>query len=159
MIQDEFPIWYGGAFMMGAWYLGRLLERLREPAVRRAGGVLAVAGLALGSGLKAIYGAQLLGDGDLDRFLLATALGGPLQGVGLAAGLSLAFTAPGRGAAMTGLFYAYGLGFYGRVGPARGVGIVIAVFALEIVLARAWLARHRFGPVEALWRRLTYGRL
>ena len=39
-------------------------------------------------------------------------------------------------------------------------GLVLAVttWALLLVLAPWWVERHRFGPVEALWRRLTYGR-
>ena len=36
---------------------------------------------------------------------------------------------------------------------------VLAVFALQVVYSRWWLARYRFGPMEWLWRGMTYGRL
>ena len=32
------------------------------------------------------------------------------------------------------------------------------VFGLQVVLSRWWLSRYRFGPMEWLWRWLTYGR-
>ena len=57
------------------------------------------------------------------------------------------------------LFYGYaGLGLIGRVGPSVCVPLSLAVFAFQIVFSRWWLARFRFGPVEWLWRTLTYGR-
>ena len=58
----------------------------------------------------------------------------------------------------TTLFYSYGLGLFGKVGPLLGLGPTIAIFAGQVVLSGWWLRRFRFGPVEWLWRRLTYGR-
>jgi len=57
----------------------------------------------------------------------------------------------------TTLFYGYGLGFYGRIGDAGGVLLTIAIYALQILLSVWWLHHFRFGPVEWLWRSLTYG--
>ena len=57
------------------------------------------------------------------------------------------------------LAYSYGLGLYGRVPPALAVLLACAVFLAQVPLSRFWLARHRFGPVEWLWRSLTYGKL
>jgi uncharacterized protein len=34
----------------------------------------------------------------------------------------------------------------------------LLLFGVEIVLSRYWLGRFRFGPVEWLWRSLSYGR-
>lgn len=55
------------------------------------------------------------------------------------------------------LFYGIGLGF----GPARGMAVVLLacalVLALQIMWSRWWLERFRYGPVEWLWRWLTYG--
>jgi uncharacterized protein len=59
----------------------------------------------------------------------------------------------------TTLFYSYGLGLYGKVGPALGLGLTVVVFLIQIPLSRWWLARFRFGPVEWLWRSLSYGTL
>jgi uncharacterized protein len=59
---------------------------------------------------------------------------------------------------MTFIFYGWGLGLIGAVGPAGCVAITLGVFALQLALARAWLARFQFGPMEWLWRAMTYGR-
>jgi uncharacterized protein len=55
-------------------------------------------------------------------------------------------------------FYGYGLGFYERVGPAAMMGLAIAFFAVQCLYSRWWFERFQFGPAEALWRALTYGR-
>ena len=57
---------------------------------------------------------------------------------------------------MTLLFYT--TGFYGRVGPALGIVITVAFFALQVVFSNWWLRTHRFGPMEWLWRGMTYGK-
>lgn len=56
----------------------------------------------------------------------------------------------------TTLHYGYGLGLYGRVGAPDGVAFSVLVFALQMPLSVWWLKRFRFGPVEWLWRSLTY---
>ena len=55
------------------------------------------------------------------------------------------------------LFYNYGLGFFGEVGPAVLLPLTFVIFAVQMYASPWWLARYRFGPVEWLWRRLTYG--
>jgi uncharacterized protein len=55
------------------------------------------------------------------------------------------------------IFYGYGLGLYG-IGPAAGVGVGLAVYVVQTAVSVAWLRRFRFGPVEWVWRSLTYGR-
>jgi uncharacterized protein len=35
---------------------------------------------------------------------------------------------------------------------------VLIFFAVQVPLSRWWLARFEMGPMEWLWRRLTYGR-
>ncbi len=56
----------------------------------------------------------------------------------------------------TTIFYSYGLGLYGQVGPARGFLLTIAIYTLQIPLSVWWLKHFRFGPMEWLWRSLTY---
>jgi uncharacterized protein len=56
------------------------------------------------------------------------------------------------------LYDGWGLGLIGRLPPSRCVALTLAVFALQVLWSRAWLARFRFGPAEWLWRSLTYGR-
>lgn len=59
---------------------------------------------------------------------------------------------------MTFLFFGWGLRLYGKLGPFLGFGIACAFFAAQIAFSRWWLSRHAFGPMEWLWRALTYGR-
>ena len=57
------------------------------------------------------------------------------------------------------IFYGWGLGVWGRASPAQEVGLAFGlVLAVQLPLSRWWLKRFRQGPVEYLWRRLTYGR-
>ncbi len=58
----------------------------------------------------------------------------------------------------TTLFYGYGFGLYYRIGPAVGVLIAFAIYALQVAYSAWWMARFRFGPMEWLWRTLTYGK-
>jgi uncharacterized protein len=58
----------------------------------------------------------------------------------------------------TTLFYGYGLGLFGRVGRVGLWGVVLAVWALQLLASPAWLRRFRYGPAEWLWRSLTYWR-
>ena len=56
----------------------------------------------------------------------------------------------------TTLLYGYGFGLFGQVGPALGLLITIAIFLAQIPLSVWWLRHFQFGPVEWLWRSLTY---
>ena len=57
------------------------------------------------------------------------------------------------------IFYPYGGGLIGRTGPAAALGVALTVFAVQMVWSRLWLAYFQFGPMEWVWRTLTYGRL
>ncbi len=56
----------------------------------------------------------------------------------------------------TTLFYGYGFAMYGRFGIAWIPVVAVAIFAVQMILSRCWIARFRFGPAEYLWRYLTY---
>lgn len=56
------------------------------------------------------------------------------------------------------LFYGFGFGLFGKLGPAAAASIGLTVFAAQLAASNSWLARFRFGPAEWLWRSLTYGR-
>jgi uncharacterized protein len=56
------------------------------------------------------------------------------------------------------IFYGWGLALVGRLGLVFVFPIALAIFALQVAFSRWWLARFRFGPVEWLWRSLTYGK-
>jgi uncharacterized protein len=50
-----------------------------------------------------------------------------------------------------------GLALAGKIGATAILAIVIAFFAVQVCISRWWLARYAYGPVEWLWRTLTYG--
>lgn len=56
----------------------------------------------------------------------------------------------------TTIFYRYGLALFGKVGPSLGLLLTTTIFLIQIPLSVGWLRRFRFGPVEWLWRSLTY---
>ena len=60
---------------------------------------------------------------------------------------------------MTSLFYMpWGPRLMGQVDYPGQWAIVVAVWALQLIWSPLWLSRFRMGPLEWLWRRLSYGR-
>lgn len=57
----------------------------------------------------------------------------------------------------TTIFYSYGLGLFSKVSPSLGLLLTMILFLIQIPLSVSWLRRFQFGPVEWLWRSLTYG--
>lgn len=57
------------------------------------------------------------------------------------------------------LFYGFGLGLLGELGVAPAIALGILFFAVQVVLARWWMTHFSMGPVEWLWRSLTYFKL
>lgn len=55
----------------------------------------------------------------------------------------------------TWFFYGYGLGFWG-LGRTWQAVFVLAVFVLQAVVSRWWLSKRYYGPMEWLWRWITY---
>ncbi|MGZ5221609.1 MAG: DUF418 domain-containing protein [Chitinophagaceae bacterium] len=58
---------------------------------------------------------------------------------------------------MVGLFF-YGIGFgmFGKLERYEIYYVVLAVWIIEIIWSHIWLKYFRFGPLEWLWRSLTY---
>jgi uncharacterized protein len=54
------------------------------------------------------------------------------------------------------LFYGFAFGNVFRLGPASVIGYAVLLFMIEIVFCVWWTKRFRFGPMEWLWRALTY---
>jgi len=58
----------------------------------------------------------------------------------------------------TTLFYGWGFGLWGKIGYAFDLGLAVAIFfAVQVPLSYWWLKRFELGPMEFVWRRLTYG--
>ena len=56
------------------------------------------------------------------------------------------------------LFYGHGLGWYGSVERWQQALVVLCIWSALLLGSPLWLARFRFGPMEWLWRSLTYWR-
>jgi uncharacterized protein len=57
------------------------------------------------------------------------------------------------------IFYGWGFGWWGKTTPLAEMLLAVALYAaIQLPLSAGWLSRFRYGPVEYVWRRLTYGR-
>ena len=54
------------------------------------------------------------------------------------------------------IFYGTGLGLFGSVERVGQLLIVFAIWAVQLTIAPIWLRHFAFGPLEWLWRSLTY---
>ncbi len=56
------------------------------------------------------------------------------------------------------VFHEIGLGWWNELERYQLYFVVIAVWAFQVAFSVWWMGRYRFGPMEWLWRALTYGR-
>ena len=56
------------------------------------------------------------------------------------------------------VFFGYGLGYFGEMSRTELLGVAILTWALQIGFSWLWLRRFNYGPLEVLWRALTYGK-
>jgi uncharacterized protein len=54
------------------------------------------------------------------------------------------------------VFYGFGFGLLGEIGVAASIGLAVLFFAFQVLIARWWLTRFTMGPLEWLWRALTF---
>lgn len=54
------------------------------------------------------------------------------------------------------LFYNFGLGLFEQTSPAMNILFTVLVFLLQLKFSAYWLQHHKQGPVEWLWKSLTY---
>ena len=52
-----------------------------------------------------------------------------------------------------------GLALAGKIGTTALLGIVIVTYAAQVLFSRWWLGRFAYGPMEWVWRALTYGKM
>lgn len=175
-----------GRFLLGLWAGRRgLLQRPLEhlPLLRRlclwgfsigvAAWLLSRAGTASHTTLPALHGGARLLVLRLLEGIAALALG-----IGYAAGFVLLYQRPAwqrrlRVLAPVGrmalthylsqsvfgvmLFYGIGLGLGPRWGMPGVLGACALIFGMQVLWSHLWLARFRYGPLEWLWRWITYG--
>jgi len=143
-----------GLMMVGiaVWRSGVIQN---PPRYRRLGwaicAVAAAAGLALRQHvpLATAYGAALLAWRRGERAKRWTA---PIAAAG-----RMAFTNYLTQSLVCALVF-NGFGLFGRVSPVVAAAGGVLFYAVQVWWSAWWLARHRFGPLEWIWRSLTYGR-
>jgi uncharacterized protein len=59
----------------------------------------------------------------------------------------------------TTIFYGYGFGLYDNLSPLQSNVVALGIFVVQLLFSRWWLQRATMGPMEWLWRSLTYGRM
>lgn len=171
-----------GLFLIGAWFIrsGAIADPGANLKLFRS---LLRSGVFVGLPLV-VLGAWLVPTMDPGRmdFVVAAAttanlVGSLLMALGYLAGVVLLLQVPGWAARLavlapagrmaltnyltqsvvcTLVFYGYGLGYYEQLPRSWQVPFVLALFCGQVMFSHWWLARFRFGPVEWVWRSLTY---
>ena len=54
------------------------------------------------------------------------------------------------------LFYGWGLGLYDTMSSGQALALGLVAFAIQVAFAHLWFRAFRYGPLEWLWRALTY---
>ena len=57
------------------------------------------------------------------------------------------------------VFHGWALGLFGQLGRVELIGVVLLTWAAMLAWSQSWLDRFRYGPLEWLWRCLTYGKV
>ncbi|MER2076785.1 DUF418 domain-containing protein [Psychrobacillus psychrotolerans] len=150
----------------------KLIERVRELKVYWMITVLVM--LIVGTVIKWL---PYLLEANLFTMGIQDTFGGPLQAIAYAGIIALVCSIPfaakilspiskvGRMSMTTYLmqsiiattiFYAYGFGLYGKIDLSTGTWMAIGIYAFQVVFAEIWFTKFKQGPVEMLWRKLTY---
>jgi uncharacterized protein len=87
--------------------------------------------------------------------ILLTRSGGALVERIAAAGRAAFTNYLGTSILMTGLFYGWGLGWFGTMSRIELWPVVLAMWVLMLTWSKPWLDRFQYGPFEWLWRSLS----
>ncbi len=56
----------------------------------------------------------------------------------------------------TTIMYSYGLGMFGSLQPWQLLISAVVMFVIQLYYSKRWLQNFSFGPLEWIWRKLTY---
>ncbi|MCZ8539265.1 DUF418 domain-containing protein [Psychrobacillus psychrodurans] len=150
----------------------KLIERARE--LKLFWSVTVLVTLIAGTAIKWL---PYLTEANLFTMSVQDTFGGPLQAIAYAGVIAMVCSIPigakilspiskaGRmsmtiylmqSIIATTIFYSYGFGLYGKIDISTGTWMAVGIFALQIVFAEFWFMKFKQGPVELLWRKLTY---
>lgn len=164
-----------GRFMLGAWIFRMgWMQRTNElrPLFQRWAVILFCAGILLSLGNMWLYKtneALAFAIDPLPHLVLALGYGAVIVAICKYESMRHAFggvAAVGRTAltnyllqSVVYVFFLYGFGFglLDVLGATLCLGLALTTFAMQIFFSRWWVRRFRFGPLEWIWRSLTYG--
>jgi len=150
----------------------RLVERAKE--LKWLWLTFAIAGLVIGIGIKSL---SIMFTRTYLLDYLKVYIGGPVLSVGYIGVIVLLCLVPimpkllspfakiGRMSLTmyilqsiigTCLFYQFGFGWYGKVSVETGVLIAVGIIVVQMIIAEIWLSKWKQGPLETIWRKLTY---
>jgi len=159
-----------GTMLLGMW-AGRLLMRGQLISNTRLLWRVVIGGLAIGVPCAIVYAQQephqqthwssLLGTAPLGlayaaAFLLAIPHLPKVRRALADAGRMALTNYIATSVVMVSIFYGIGLGMMGTLKLPATYAIGIALFGSMLIWSRWWLSAHRQGPLEWVWRRLTY---
>jgi uncharacterized protein len=179
-----FAIYAAALFLLGMWvWRAGIVERLEEyrPVLKRVCAWCIPAGLVLSIHVAIVQAVVPPGTVSLWGWFAGILWlpGSHILAAGYVSGLALIFlhqdwrrpllpfAAVGRMALTNYLmqsvlctlfFYHFTTGLYGRVGPAIGLAPTVILYGAQVVFSNWWLQQYRFGPMEWLWRGMTYGK-
>jgi uncharacterized protein len=179
-----FAIYATSLFLLGMWvWRSGIVQRLDEyrPILKKVCAWCLPVGLAINIYTATVFALVPRGKVSLWAWSAGTLwlLGSHILSAGYVSGLALLFlhqdwrrwltpfAAVGRTALTNYLmqsvlctlfFYHYTTGLYGRIGPAWGLVPTVILYSAQVVISNWWLQRYRFGPMEWLWRGMTYGK-
>lgn len=164
-----------GRFMLGAWIFRQQwlqqTERFR-PQFRRWAPILIIGGIVLSFtslGIGRFSGALAWAFDPLPQLVLALGYAAAIVALCRSERVRVLFrgiAAVGRTALTNYLMqslvyvfvlYGFGLGLLNKLGATMCVTIAVVTFAAQVWLSSWWVRRFRFGPMEWIWRSLTYG--
>jgi uncharacterized protein len=177
-----FAIYATALFLLGMWvWRAGIVQRLKdyEPVLRRVCAWCLPIGLIISAFVATVW--MVLPPGKVSMWAFFGGIlwlpGSHILAAGYVSGLALLFlrddwrrrlapfAAVGRMALtdylmqsvfFTLFFYHYTTGLFGKIGPAWGLVPTMVFYAFQVWFSNWWLARYRFGPMEWLWRGLTY---
>lgn len=153
----------------------KLIERVRELKVFWI--VTVIITLVAGTAIKWL---PFMIEANIFTMTVQDSFGGPLQAIAYAGIIALLCTIPvvpkilspvakaGRmsmtlylmqSIIATTIFYAYGFGLYGKIDIVTGTWMAVGIYVLQLVFAEIWFIRFKQGPVEVMWRKLTYSNI
>ena len=65
----------------------------------------------------------------------------------------------GQSLICTTIFNGFGFGMYDRMQRFQIYGVVLAIWVFQLLTSKIWLSHFQFGPMEWVWRSLTYWKL